>query len=164
VTARGKFIGKSVRRLEDRPLLTGKGRFAADISFENQLHMRVVRSPVANGRLVKVDCAAALKLPGVHAVWTAADVAHIPPIGFRLTGLTELEPYQQHVLARDRVRYVGDPVAVVFASDPYIAEDAADLVEVVTEDEPALTDVTQAPSTFDATHSTETTILARCRA
>jgi CO/xanthine dehydrogenase Mo-binding subunit len=161
VTARGKFIGKSVRRLEDRPLLTGKGRFAADISFENQLHMRVVRSPVANGRLVKVDCAAALKLPGVHAVWTAADVAHIPPIGFRLTGLTELEPYQQHVLARDRVRYVGDPVAVVFASDPYIAEDAADLVEVVTEDEPALTDVTQAPSTFDATHSTETTILTK---
>jgi CO/xanthine dehydrogenase Mo-binding subunit len=161
VTARGKFIGKSVRRLEDRPLLTGKGRFAADISFENQLHMRVVRSPVANGRLVKVDCAAALKLPGVHAVWTAADVAHIPPIGFRLTGLTELEPYQQYVLARDRVRYVGDPVAVVFASDPYIAEDAADLVEVVTEDEPALTDVTQAPSTFDATHSTETTILAK---
>jgi CO/xanthine dehydrogenase Mo-binding subunit len=161
VTARGKFIGRSVRRLEDRPLLTGQGCFAADISFENQLHMRVIRSPVANGRLARIECEAALKLPGVHAIWTAADVVHIPPIGFRLTGLIELEPYQQYVLARDRVRYVGDPVAVVFASDPYIAEDAADLVEVVTEDESALTDVTQAPSAFDATHSTETTILAK---
>jgi CO/xanthine dehydrogenase Mo-binding subunit len=161
VTARGKFIGRSVRRLEDRPLLTGQGRFAADISFENQLHMRVVRSRVANGRLVRVDCDAALKSSGIHAVWTATDVAHIPPIGFRLTGLTALEPYQQYVLARDRVRYVGDPVAVVFVSDPYLAEDAADLVEVVTEDELALTDVTQAPSAFDARHSTETTILAK---
>lgn len=161
MTARGKFIGRSVRRLEDRPLLTGHGRFAADISFENQMHMRVVRSPVANGRLLRVDCTEALDLPGVHAAWTAADVAHIPPIGFRLTGLTALEPYRQHVLARDRVRYVGEPVAAVFASDPYIAEDAADLVEVATEDEPALTDVTQAPAAFDAAHSTETTVLAK---
>ena len=69
-------------------------------------------------------------MPGVHAVWTVADVAHIPPIGFRLTGLTELEPYRQTVLARDVVRYVGEPVAAVFAADPYVAEDAAELVEL----------------------------------
>src|SRR4051794_31453018 len=118
----GKYIGRSVPRLEDRPLLTSKGRFAADISFPGQLHMRVVRSPVAHGNLRGIDAKAALKLAGVHAMWTAADVAHIPPIGFRLTGLTALEPYQQHVLARGKVRYVGEPVAAVFAVDAYLAE------------------------------------------
>jgi CO/xanthine dehydrogenase Mo-binding subunit len=63
-------------------------------------------------------------------VWTHADVAHIPPIPFRLTGLDELKPYQQPVLAKDVVRYVGEPVAVVFAENAYLAEDAADLVEL----------------------------------
>jgi CO/xanthine dehydrogenase Mo-binding subunit len=85
-----KYIGRSVPRLEDRPLLTGQGRFAADVSFPNQLYMRVVRSPVTHGRLRSVDASAALALRGLHAVWTFGDVAHIPPIGFRLTGLTEL--------------------------------------------------------------------------
>ena len=67
----------------------------------------------------------------MHAVWTHADVAHLPPIPFRLTGLTSLEPYRQPVLAKDVVRYVGEPVAAVFAQDQYVAEDAADLIEVV---------------------------------
>ena len=90
--ASGKFIGRSVTRLEDRPLITGQGRFAADVSFPGQLHMRVVRAPVAHGILRGVDARAAVKLPGVHAVWTFSDVTEIPPIGFRLTGLTQLEP------------------------------------------------------------------------
>ncbi len=130
MTAPAKFVGRSVPRLEDRPLLLGQGRFAADISFPGQWCMRVVRSAVAHGKIKSIDATAALKLPGVHAVWTAADVAHIPPIPFRLTGLEELEPYQQPVLAKDVVRYVGEPVAVVFADDQYVAEDAADLVEI----------------------------------
>ena len=95
MTAPGKFIGRSVPRLEDRPLLTGQGRFAADVNFPGQWHMRVVRSPVAHGKIRNIDASAALRLPGVHAVWTFADMAHIPPIGFRLTGLTALEPYRQ---------------------------------------------------------------------
>jgi CO/xanthine dehydrogenase Mo-binding subunit len=128
VNGPGKFIGRSVARREDRPLLTGKGRFAADISFPGQWTMRVVRSPVAHGRIRSIDVTAALAVPGVHAVWTYPDVAHIPPIGFRLTGLKTLEPYRQHVLANDVVRYVGEPVAVVFARDQYCAEDAADNV------------------------------------
>ena len=161
MTSVGKFIGRSVRRLEDPPLLTGQGRFAADFSFPGQLHMRVIRSAVAHGRLVRVKTDEALKLAGVHAVWIAADVAHISPIGFRLTGLTALEPYRQYILARDRVRYVGEPVAAVFASDPYTAEDAADLVEVETEIEPAVLDPTESPSAFDETHSTEPIILAK---
>src|ERR1700690_4226746 len=130
MTALAKFVGRSVPRLEDRPLLTGQGRFAADISFPGQWHMRVVRSPVAHGKIRSVDAAAALRLPGVHAVWTHRDVAQIPPIPFRLTGLKTLEPYQQPVLAKDVVRYVGEPVAVVFADDAYTAEDAADLVDL----------------------------------
>jgi len=125
-----KFVGRSVQRLEDRPLIAGQGRFAADISFPGQWVMRVVRSPVAHGKVLSIDTRAALALPGVHAVWTARDVAHIPPIPFRLTGLTALEPYRQPVLAKDVVRYVGEPVALVFAANAYLAEDAADLVEV----------------------------------
>src|SRR5579872_7375689 len=98
--ADGSYIGRSVPRLEDRPLLKGEGRFAADINFSGQLYMRVVRSPVAHGRIGTIDASAALALPGVHTAWTYADVAHIPPIGFRLTGLASLEPYRQTVLAK----------------------------------------------------------------
>ncbi len=159
--AGGKFIGRSVTRLEDRPLITGQGRFAADVSFPGQLHMRVVRAPVAHGILRGVDPSAAVKLPGVHAVWTFADVADIPPIGFRLTGLTQLEPYRQYALARDRVRYVGEPVAVVFAADQYLAEDAADLVELDIESLPVALDAAAEPGRFDDTLSTETTIIEK---
>ena len=113
------FVGRSVPRLEDPPLVTGQGRFAADISFAHQLHMRVVRSAHAHGRIVAIDAQAARAADGVVAVWTAADVADIPPIDFRLTRIEGLEPYRQPILATDRVRYVGEPVAVVFAADPY---------------------------------------------
>src|SRR5499433_3721360 len=129
MSVKQKFVGRSVPRLEDRPLLLGQGRFAADISFPGQWQMRVVRSPVAHGKIKSIDIEAALRLAGVHAVWTYADVAHIPHIPFRLTGLKTLEPYQQPVLAKDVVRYVGEPVAAVFADNPYLAEDAAELVK-----------------------------------
>ena len=156
-----KFIGRSVPRLEDRPLLLGQGRFAADISFPGQWTMRVVRSPIAHGKLRKIDAAAALALPGVHTVWTYADVAHIPPIGFRLTGLTALEPYRQSALAHDVVRYVGEPVAVVFAANSYIAEDAADLVELDIEPLPVILDAAAPPGPFDAERGTEPTIIEK---
>ena len=156
-----KFIGRSVPRLEDRPLLTGQGRFAADIGFPGQWTMRVVRSPVAHGRIKAIDAAAALALPGVYAVWTHADVEHIPPIGFRLTGLTSLEPYRQSALAKDVVRYVGEPVAAVFAQDPYLAEDAADLVEMDIEPLPPLMSATAAPGHFDGRLSTEPDVIRK---
>src|SRR5215831_6061423 len=76
------FVGRSVTRLEDPPLVTGRGRFAADISFAHQLYMRVVRSAHAHGRIVAIDCADARGSADVIAVWTAADVADIPPIDF----------------------------------------------------------------------------------
>jgi len=161
MTAPAKFIGRSLPRLEDRPLLTGQGRFAADISFPGQWHMRVVRSPIAHGKITSIDASAALALPGVHAVWTHDDVAHIPPIGFRLTGLTELEPYRQCALARGTVRYVGEPVAAVFATDPYIAEDAVELVALDIEPLAVILDAAGAPGPFDEERNTETTIIEK---
>jgi aerobic carbon-monoxide dehydrogenase large subunit len=79
------LIGRSVKRLEDRPLLTGSGRFAADVVVPDMLYMRVVRSPVAFGRLTGLQIAEALAHPGTVAVWTAQDVTDIAPIGFRMT-------------------------------------------------------------------------------
>jgi carbon-monoxide dehydrogenase large subunit/6-hydroxypseudooxynicotine dehydrogenase subunit gamma len=125
-----KLIGRSVTRKEDGPLLRGQGLFAADVNFPNQLHMRVVRSTYAHGDILSVDLAPALAIPGVVAAWSFADVADVPPIDFRLTKLEALAAYRQTILAKDRVRYVGDPVAVVFAEDPYLAEDAAEHVVV----------------------------------
>jgi aerobic carbon-monoxide dehydrogenase large subunit len=155
----GKLIGRSVTRLEDPPLLTGAGRFAADVSFPHQLHMRIVRSSYAHARLVAIDTKQARALPGVYAVWTAADVAHVPPIDFRLTRIDGLEHYRQHILATDRLRYVGEPVAAVFADDPYVAEDAADLVEVQAEELPPLLRAEQEPGEFAPARRTEPAIV-----
>lgn len=121
-------IGQSLRRIEDRPLLTGKGNFAADENREGQLYMRVVRSPIAFGRIEEIDTDEALELDGVVAVWTIDDIADLPQIDFRMTKIQGLGPYRQWCLAKDYVRYVGEPMAVVFATDPYVAEDAADLI------------------------------------
>ena len=142
-------------------MLLGQGRFAADISFPGQWHMRVVRSNIAHGKLGRIDLSAALKLPGVHAVWTHADVAHVPAIPFRLTGLKTLEPYQQPVLAKDVVRYVGEPVAVVFADNAYLAEDAADLIELSIEPMPATMHAAGPLGSFAPDLSTEPTVLQK---
>src|SRR5215467_4001229 len=155
------FVGRSVARLEDGPLVRGQGRFAADVSFAHQVHMRVVRSAHAHGRIIAIDCADARGSADVIAVWTAADVADIPPIDFRLTRIEGLEPYRQPILARDRVRYVGEPIAVVFATDPYIAEDAADLVEVEIDNLPEVMTAGTAPVEFSAGHSTEPAVLRK---
>src|SRR3954470_6658770 len=122
-----RYIGHSVKRLEDPPLLTGRGRFVADIAFPGMAYMRVVRSRVAFGRIHAIATDEARRHPATVAIWTAADVADIPPIDFRMSRVAGLEPYRQPVLARDTVRYVGEPIALVFATDPYLAEDIAEL-------------------------------------
>jgi aerobic carbon-monoxide dehydrogenase large subunit len=121
-------IGRSLTRIEDRPLLLGAGSFVADCNAPDQIHMRVVRSPVAFARILGIETEKAAALEGVVAIWTIRDIDDLPPIDFRQMGLDNLAPYRQWVLARHYVRYVGEPVAVVFAVDPYVAEDAADLV------------------------------------
>jgi CO/xanthine dehydrogenase Mo-binding subunit len=155
------FVGRSVARLEDRPLLLGQGCFAADVSFPGQWIMRVVRSPVAHGKLISIDASAALDLPGVHAVWTFADIADIPPIPFRLTGLKALEPYRQFALAKDLVRYVGEPVAVVFADNQYAAEDAADLIELDIAPLAPVMDAAGKPGVYDDGLDTEPDIIRK---
>jgi carbon-monoxide dehydrogenase large subunit len=159
--AKPKYVGRSVLRKEDEPLLMGRGRFAADINFPNQLHMRVVRSTFAHGKLLAVDLEPALAIPGVHAAWSFADVADIPPIDFRLTRLTALAAYRQTILARDRVRYVGDPVAVVFCDDPYLAEDAAEHVVVEVEELPVVLDAEAAPGEFAEGLPTEAAVIRK---
>jgi carbon-monoxide dehydrogenase large subunit len=155
------FVGRSVTRLEDRPLVTGRGAFAADVGFPHMLHMRVVRSAHAHGRILSIDAGAALALPGVVAVWTSADVCEIPPIDFRLTRIEGLAPYRQPILARERVRYVGEPVAAVFASDPYVAEDAADLVAIAVEELAVVLDASATPEEFEDGRSTEPAIVEK---
>jgi CO/xanthine dehydrogenase Mo-binding subunit len=154
-------IGRSVPRLEDRPLLTGSGLFAADISFPHMLHMRVVRSAHAHGRILAIDTDAARLYSGVASVWTFADVRELPPIDFRLTRVEGLSPYRQPVLARGIVRYVGEPVAAVFADDAYAAEDAAELVSVTVEELPPILDASAAPGEFEESRSTEASVLER---
>jgi carbon-monoxide dehydrogenase large subunit len=155
------YIGQSVTRLEDWPLVTGRGAFAASVSFPHQLHMRVVRSAHAHGKIVSVDARQALAAPGCVAVWTAADIAHLPQIPFRETHIEGLNFYRQYPLARGRVRYVGDPVAVVFAEDAYQAEDAAEQVDVQIEALPPILSASQAPAEFDDGRSTEPVIIRK---
>src|SRR6202045_2673926 len=95
MTTAPKWIGQSVLRLEDPPLVRGCGRFAGDISFSHQLHMRVARSSYARGRINSIDVTAARAVPGVVAVWTAADIADVPPIDFREGRIPAYEPYRQ---------------------------------------------------------------------
>lgn len=159
--AKSGLVGKSVLRKEDGPLLRGQGRFAADINFPNQLHMRVVRSTYAHGRIVSVDLAPALAIPGVVAAWSFKDVADIPPIDFRLTRLEQLAAYRQTILAKDKVRYVGDPVAVVFAEDPYLAEDAAEHVEVEIEELPIILHADGEVGEFRDGLTTETALIEK---
>jgi carbon-monoxide dehydrogenase large subunit len=157
--APSKWIGQSVERLEDPVLVTGRARFAGDINFARQLHMRVVRSNHAHANILSIYADSARDLPGVVAVWTADDIADVPPIDFREGPIEKLAPYRQPVLAQHKVRYVGEPIAVVFAEDPYIAEDAADIVTMEVEELPVLLDARDDPGEFSFARDTEATVL-----
>jgi CO/xanthine dehydrogenase Mo-binding subunit len=112
-------------------LLRGRGRFVDDVDLRGQLWLRVVRSQLAHATIESVDLDAARRAGGVRLALAGRDLTEIEPIPLRIPfeGLG-LESYLQPVLALDRVRYVGEPVAVVVADDPYAAEDAAELVDV----------------------------------
>jgi carbon-monoxide dehydrogenase large subunit len=153
------FIGKSLTRLEDGPLITGHGRFTDDISFPHQLHMRIVRSDRAHGRIKSIDTAAARDLHGVHAVWTAADIADLPTIGLRDSSEEALLRCCQPALAREKVRYVGEPVAAVFAENLIAAEDAAELVRIDIEELPVIVSAMEPLGEFSPGCSTEPVVL-----
>ena len=140
-------------------MLTGRGAFVGDIGFPHQLHMRIVRSPYANAVLRSVNVATALAAPGIAAVWTVADIADLPPIDFRDPAAEALRPYRQPLLARERLRYVGEPIAVVFATDPYLAEDGAELVSVGADELAPILDASTAPGSCAPGLSTEALVL-----
>ncbi|MQA74474.1 MAG: molybdopterin-dependent oxidoreductase [Solirubrobacterales bacterium] len=128
------YVGQGLPRVEDARLLTGASRYGADVDLDGQLHARIVRSETPHGRLEGIDKRAAEAMPGVVGVFTAADLDPRVRIPIRLFPTRNSELALQGPLASDRVRYVGDPVAVVVAEDPYLAEDAA--AELVIEIEP----------------------------
>ena len=120
-------IGRPARRREDPRLITGRGRYSGDIRLDGLVHLAVARSPLPHARITSIDLAPAQAVPGVVAAWTAADLpdtarefADWVPRGMK----TRARP----VLAAEEVNHVGDPLAVVVASDVYTARDAADAV------------------------------------
>lgn len=134
------LVGRSVPRGEDERLLRGLGRFMADVNEPGCLHARFVRSAVAHGTIQRIDAEAALSMDGVVAVLSAEDLPHRPLVAaVKIDGLARTP---QPALAGDRVRYVGEPVAIVLADHPAVAEDAADLVWVDVDPLPAVLDAT----------------------
>ncbi len=134
----GRYIGQRVRRKEDPRLLTGRGQFVDDIALPGMLHVAFARSPVARARILSIDTAVARDIPGVHAIYTQADLArfNVNMISFYFAP----QDVETTPLANARVAYVGEPVALVIADSRHIAEDAASLVEVeYAEEDPVVT-------------------------
>ncbi len=138
------IIGASVKRKEDPRLLTGTGRYVDDVHLPGMLHAVIVRSPHAHATIRAVDDSAARAAAGVVTVVTAADLGDVKPIPIRLGPKASLAPFLQPPLARARVRYVGEPVAVVVAENRYLAEDAAEAVSVDYAASPPVHDAEQA--------------------
>jgi carbon-monoxide dehydrogenase large subunit len=138
---RNTFIGSPVERIEDLRFLRGKGIYVDDLEPDGLLHAVILRSPVAHGRIRSIDTAAARARPGVRAVITAADVGEtIPRIPLRQEPLPSLVRFEQPVIAHGKVRYVGEPIAVVVADSAAIAEDALDAIVLDIESLPAVAD------------------------
>ena len=134
-----KLSGQRIRRKEDPRLITGTATYVDDIQMPGMHHACVVRSPHGAAKIRSINIQPALDRPGVVAVFTGADVAGVGPVpcGASLPGLRV--PHHS-ILAKDRVYFVGHPVAVVVATDRYIAADGADLVEVDYDPLPAVSD------------------------
>ena len=126
-----KFVGKPIPRLEGADKVSGKTRYAADIEIPGALWAKILRSPLPHARIVNVDTSKAAKLPGVHAIITGAD---IPPV------MTGLRMKDMPLLARERVRFVGEPIAAVAANSVAIADEALNLIDVQYEELPYVTD------------------------
>jgi CO/xanthine dehydrogenase Mo-binding subunit len=132
-----RWIGKDVVRREDLRLLLGRGRFVDDIELPRMAHAALLPSPYAHAKILRIDTTAAKALPGVLCVMTGAEFAMVSGPLPSLSGV----PVPQHCIAVDKVRHVGEPVAVVAALDRYIAEDALALIEVDYEELPVQSDM-----------------------
>ena len=122
------LVGSPVERIEDLRFLRGRGQYVDDVVRDGLLHAAILRSSMAHGRIRSIDATAALARTGVHAVITAADMraalGAVPAIPLRQELLPEFKPYEQPVIAHGKVRYVGEPIAVVVADSAALAEDA----------------------------------------
>ena len=141
-----KVVGTRPIRPDGTDKVTGRANYGADIRLPGMLHGRVKRSPIAHGRIKRIDASKALALPGVRAVMTAEDLPRkgrreFAPLGSVKVSLATLSG---NVMARDKVRYEGHAVAAVCATDPHIAEDALDLIEVEYEELPTVLEAGEA--------------------
>lgn len=140
MTRTNAYIGNPMERIEDRRLLTGSATFVGDLSPDNLLHAAILRSPLAHGLIRQIDTSAALRLPGVVAAITAADIGAVPVIPFRQHAVPQGERFLQPVIAHRKVRYVGEPMAVVVATEQAIAEDALERIEIEIQELPPVAD------------------------
>lgn len=132
-----RYVGKRTPRKEDARLLTGRGQFVDDVRLPGMLHCAFARSPVARGRITAIDTSAALDIPGVHAVYTQPDFAHVPLKVMNFFFGPCAAPVT--ILADGRVACVGDPIAMVIAESRALAEDAAAVIEIeIDEEEPVV--------------------------
>lgn len=142
-----KFIGKSVKRVEDKRFITGKGRYTDDINLPGMTHAYILRSPYAHARIKSIDTSAAAAMQGVVTIMTGDEVGHYGvPCGWQVNfknGETMKEP-PHPLLVKDKVRHVGDAVVMVVAESREIAQDAAEAIIVDYEVLPAITDASKA--------------------
>jgi len=143
-TAQG-YVGMPIKRREDIRFITGRATYVDDIKLPNMLHAAILRSPRAHARIRSMDTSKALQLPGVVKVLTFQDLGELAvPVPIRMYQLPGLERHLQPLLAHDKVRYVGEPLALAVAESRYLAEDALDAIEVDYQDLPAVVDVHEA--------------------
>lgn len=135
-----RYIGSPVERIEDLRFLRGLGQFVGDLQRAGMLHAVILRSPIAHGRLVAVDASGALAISGVRAVITANDIGAVPRIPLRLLPLPGTERFLQPVIAQHRIRYVGEPIAVVLADSVALAEDGVGAITLDIEELPTVAD------------------------
>ena len=141
MTATNTYIGSEIERVEDLRLLTGKGQYVGDLTRKDVLHAAILRSSVAHGTLRAIDSSVVRVAPGVRAVITASEIGRaVPTIPLRQDPLPATIPFEQPVIAHGKVRYVGEPIAVVVADSAQMAEDALDLFQVDIEALPAVVD------------------------
>src|SRR5438093_1702604 len=119
------FVGESIKRKEDDRFIRGKGTYVDDITLPGMLHMAILRSPFAHATINSIDTSRAAALPGVVAVVTGELMAQ-----HNLAWMPTLSYDTQAVLATDKVRFQGQEVAAVIAEDPYVAQDALELIDV----------------------------------
>ncbi|HUA30798.1 MAG TPA: xanthine dehydrogenase family protein molybdopterin-binding subunit [Streptosporangiaceae bacterium] len=140
-----RYTGASIKRSEDPRILTGAGRYVDDIKLPGMLHAAFVRSPLAHARVLSVDVSAARELPGVVAAFNGAEMEAmtVPGPDALMALMSWAGPTPQFsLLATDKVRFVGDPVAIVIAESRYLAEDGCELVDVEYEDLPPVINAT----------------------